>query len=447
MTTTLQQQVFALDAKYNAHRAKQSPNYRTLYIRRRCQLLRDTDRDVDQWKQYLRLRSTLLQQRYGANIAVNEEFNSFKKTISKSSSVGSWKASPSGHVIPTIHAEASKAIVGGNTLTDNYAFKGVHHIFDQHTAAVPMIKFANNDRTLLCCSSVDASLSICDVSLQPPKVVTMLKGHQQTVTSFDWSINNDLIVSSSMDCTLRMWDSASGKCLRTIQDPNEAQLLCCIFQQMNNNLVIVGNSIGQMRVVNISTGIFTPNKCIVGGNVLSLASQTNGKIVWAGNDRGEIVSTICDINGNLQCTRKLSLGACCSVTSLSYRAWISREARDPTLLINCSNNAICLFRIINKDGELKLKRKFENRHQKHLVRSIFCPIMSFRQGACIVTGSEDGSVYFLDIERTDGKACVNTLQGHACAVLGVSFNYDESLLATSDLEGLVIVWKRSDVKS
>lgn len=46
-----------------------------------------------------------------------------------------------------------------------------------------MIKFANNDRTLLCCSSVDASLSICDVSLQPPKVVTMLKGHQQTVTS------------------------------------------------------------------------------------------------------------------------------------------------------------------------------------------------------------------------------------------------------------------------
>lgn len=91
-----------------------------------------------------------------------------------------------------------------------------------------------------------------------------------------------------MDCTLRMWDSASGKCLRTIQDPNEAQLLCCIFQQMNNNLVIVGNSIGQMRVVNISTGIFTPNKCIVGGNVLSLASQTNGKIVWAGNDRVSI---------------------------------------------------------------------------------------------------------------------------------------------------------------
>ena len=50
-------------------------------------------------------------------------------------------------------------------------------------------------------------------------------------------------------------------------------------------------------------------------------------------------------------------------------------------------------------------------------------------------------MYFLDIER-DEKPCVNKLQGHACPVLGVSFNYDESLLATSDQQGLVIVWKR-----
>jgi len=58
-----------------------------------------------------------------------------------------------------------------------------------------------------------------------------------------------------------------------------------------------------------------------------------------------------------------------------------------------------------------------------------------------VTGSEDSCVYFLDIEREE-KPCVNKLQGHSCPVLGVSFNYDESLLATSDYQGLVIVWKR-----
>lgn len=37
----------------------------TLYIRRRSQLLRETEREPDKWRQYLKLRSTLLQQRYG----------------------------------------------------------------------------------------------------------------------------------------------------------------------------------------------------------------------------------------------------------------------------------------------------------------------------------------------------------------------------------------------
>lgn len=62
-----------------------------------------------------------------------------------------------------------------------------------------------------------------------------------------------------------------------------------------------------------------------------------------------------------------------------------------------------------------------------------------------MTGSEDGSVYFVDIERPGNKSVVNTLQGHASTVLSISFNYDESLLATSDLQGLVIIWKKGSV--
>lgn len=43
-----------------------------------------------------------------------------------------------------------------------------------------------------------------------------------------------------------------------------------------------------------------------------------------------------------------------------------------------------------------------------------------------------------------GKAVVNILQGHSAPVLGISFNYNESLLATSDLQGLVIIWKKDN---
>lgn len=88
--------------------------------------------------------------------------------------------------------------------------------------------------------------------------------------------------------------------------------------------------------------------------------------------------------------------------------------------------------------------------------------MSFRQGACVgmfcyvllpliyyfvilnnfaVTSSEDSSVYFVDVER-DSNYAVNRLQGHACVTLGVTFNYDETILATSDIQGIIIIWSR-----
>ena len=50
-------------------------------------------------------------------------------------------------------------------------------------------------------------------------------------------------------------------------------------------------------------------------------------------------------------------------------------------------------------------------------------------------------VYFFDIEK-ESKPCVNKLQGHSAPVLDVCFNCDESLLASGDATGTVIVWKR-----
>lgn len=58
-----------------------------------------------------------------------------------------------------------------------------------------------------------------------------------------------------------------------------------------------------------------------------------------------------------------------------------------------------------------------------------------------MTGSEDMCVHFFDVERA-AKATVNKLQGHSAPVLDVSFNCDESLLASSDSNGMVIVWRR-----
>lgn len=72
-----------------------------------------------------------------------------------------------------------------------------------------------------------------------------------------------------------------------------------------------------------------------------------------------------------------------------------------------------------------------------------CTLLPYIVTLLAVSGSEDMNVYFFDTER-DSKPCVNKLQGHSAPVLDVCFNYDESLLASCDANGTVIIWKRND---
>lgn len=145
--------------------------------------------------------------------------------------------------------------------------------------------------------------------------------------------------------------------------------------------------------------------------------------------------------GKLTKAKRLVVHEGSPVTSISAGSWVSHEARDPSLLINACLNKLLLYRVVDNEGALQLKRSFPIEQSSHPVRSIFCPLVSFRQGACVVTGSEEMCVHFFDVERA-AKAAVNKLQGHSVPVLDVSFNCDESLLASSDASGMVIVWRR-----
>lgn len=45
-----------------------------------------------------------------------------------------------------------------------------------------MLKFANNNKSKLCCASNDGTLSICDVLTSPPSVKAILRCHTGPVT-------------------------------------------------------------------------------------------------------------------------------------------------------------------------------------------------------------------------------------------------------------------------
>ncbi|XP_041267551.1 WD repeat-containing protein 13 [Onychostruthus taczanowskii] len=345
--------------------------------------------------------------------------------------------SPPG-VVPTPLAEASRAMAGDTTLSENYAFAGVFHVFDQHLdSAVRKGQFAHDERHLLACCSLDGTLSVCRLAPGPPAVLRRLRGHGAGVSDFAWSLSNDVLVSASLDGTLRLWDPADGRCIRRVPDPDGAALLCCAFQPLNNNLTVVGSARHMVRVVNISTG-----KAARGGTgrlpgrVLALCFDAPGRVLWAGDDRGSVSSFLCDPGTGTGTGRDWDgLGG----------HWDGLPGTAVGHWEGCPEHLL-LFRVVEDEGGsgapgLRLRRSFPTRHREQPLRSCFCPLMSFRQGACVVTGSEDASVHFFDVGRA-ARATVNTLQGHGAAVLAVAFNCDESLLASGDAAGTVIVWRR-----
>ena len=54
-----------------------------------------------------------------------------------------------------------------------------------------------------------------------------------------WSLSNDIILSVSYDGTARLWNVASGNCIRVIQDATGGELNACLFHPLNNNMFVV----------------------------------------------------------------------------------------------------------------------------------------------------------------------------------------------------------------
>merc|ERR1719204_422937 len=62
---------------------------------------------------------------------------------------------------------------------DSYAFTDMPHIFDQHSKAVRLVRFAHNSCSLLACCSDDFTISLCN--LAPYSVKCVLEGHNGPV--------------------------------------------------------------------------------------------------------------------------------------------------------------------------------------------------------------------------------------------------------------------------
>ena len=95
---------------------------------------------------------------------------------------------------------------------------------------------------------------------------------------------------------VRLWDTYSGNCLRTVQDHFRCGILSCTFHPKNNNFVVTGNERGFLQVLNVSTGKFLSDSLVkTNGRVLSMCFDAVSNVLWIGNDAATLYSFLFDV--------------------------------------------------------------------------------------------------------------------------------------------------------
>ncbi|XP_057966154.1 uncharacterized protein LOC131156467 isoform X2 [Malania oleifera] len=306
-----------------------------------------------------------------------------------------------------------------------YSFVGMHCIFDQCKASVTVLKFGHMSSELLAYGASDGSLTVCTVS-QPPSIVKQLRGHSKDVTDFDFSSNNQYIASSSMDKTVRVWEISKGICVRVIY--GVASQLCIRFHP----------------VFNFSTGRII-NKAVFDNEVTAMDHDHTGQLIFCGDAQGSIYTV--NMNSHTGALSRSHRNRSNSkrkspVTTVQYRTF-SLLARGPVLLACVQDGSLSFFSVaLEVQGYLTLRCSLKLAPRIHSIRASFCPLLSLEKGEYIVSGSEDSNVYFYDLTRPR-HTCVNKLQGHGSPVIDIAWNHGENLLASSDSDGTVIIWKRA----
>ncbi|BAF21969.1 COMPASS-like H3K4 histone methylase component WDR5B [Oryza sativa Japonica Group] len=302
-----------------------------------------------------------------------------------SRAVSCVRFSPCGRLLATASLDGTVALLSPSSLAAIATLRG-------HADGVSDISWST-DSFYLCSASDDRTLRIWDVrpvlaglnpgsgggggGAQPAdpnadRCIRVLKGHTNFVFSANFNPQtNSTVASGGFDCTVRIWDVKSGRCVRAIDAHSEP--VTSVHFIRDGSIIVSGSHDGTCKIWDAGTGsclktVIDEKKPAVSFSMFS----PNGKFI--------LVAALDD-------TLKL-----CNFASGKF---------------------------------LKMYSGHVNR--KYCLQSAF----SVTNGKYIVSGSEDNCVYIWDLQ---GKNILQKLEGHTDTVISVSCHPTENKIASGGLD-------------
>jgi WD40 repeat protein len=324
------------------------------------------------------------------------------------------------------------------------------HVLEGHTSWVWSVSFIP-DSQILASGSIDKTVKLWDintgnclktlqgdseailaiaVSLIPLNLRTTKSASNILLPPYQGGREEDLqgglLATGSVDKTIRLWDIATGNCVKTLQGHTHWVLSLAVSP--NGQILASGGEDHTVRLWDIFTG-----QCIrvLQGHtyrIWSVAISPDGQVIASASADNTV--KLWDINTG-QCLK----------TFLGHNSWVWSVAFAP----QCygSNSDSYILASGGLDQNVKLWYTYTGSCIRTLqgriswVKSVCFSPNHPTQSSLLASGSYDQKVRLWDIETGN---CVKTLSGHTNGILGLSFSPDGTILASACYDQTVRLW-------
>jgi WD40 repeat protein len=292
---------------------------------------------------------------------------------------------------------------------------GVSHSFERGALVAGLVAFSPDGQTVAV-GVEDGGALICDARSGLP--LRRLAGHTGRVWSLVFS-GDGLLVTTSADHTVRLWDPVAGVLLRTLDAGGRALWPAAVAP--DGRMVATGGEDGVVRLWGVDTGRELGRRSAHHGWVWSMAFSPDGTLLATAGSDGELMLWDSSLG---EVWRRMA-GTDEPVWSIAF----SPDGR--TVAASGHDGSLTLWD--TSTGELR---------HRHVAHSGPVWTVAFHpDGAHLATAGADHGVLLWDVAA--GRP-VHALGGHTEEVWAAVFSPDGARLATAGNDHTIRIWDTAD---
>jgi WD40 repeat protein len=265
------------------------------------------------------------------------------------------------------------------------------------------------DGTILASGHADRTVRLWNSG----RCIKVLQGHEDIVEAVAFSPKGNLLASGSDDGTVRLWDHDTGTCLHVLEGHQD--IIWSIAFSHNGNVLASGSEDKTTRLWNVETGSCVKTFTGHTHTVFAVSFSHDGSTLATGS--GDRTIRLWDLK-TAQCFKTLT----------GHNHWVRSVAFHPERLVLASSSGDEMVKLWEIDTGFCIRT-----FQGHTGRS--WSELSDNQVSVNVSNE-----HLLNLWEVSSGQQFRILQGYTNAVRSVTFNLEQTILASGGDDSIVRLW-------